>query len=143
MPLAWLSVHAVHVCHAGLREEKEPRGPQVVSTVNPTPTHCSRSIQGPLGTCQWPWRAAQNRGGTPLLLARDTAAPRSSSSSQISTFPLPAAAVRARQRGKRGLSVGAERGPQAPYHLQCWCPCPLNQGGLCDGQDPLSTAACH
>lgn len=48
-------------------------------------------------TCQCPCRTAQKSGGTPRLLVLVTAAPRSSSNSQTSSFPLPAAAVRAEE----------------------------------------------
>lgn len=48
-------------------------------------------------TCQWPCRTAQSSGGTPLLLALVTAAPCPRSNLHTSSFPLPAAAVRARE----------------------------------------------
>ena len=70
------------------------------------PLTVSEALGGPLRTCQCPWRAAQNRGGTPLLLVRDTAAPRSSSSSHTSSFPRPAAAVRAEASHREDSLLG-------------------------------------
>lgn len=99
----------------------QQRASRATGALNSEPNPHLRFLKqlGPPGTCQCPWRAAQNRGGTPLLLARDTAAPRPSSSSQASSFPLPAAAVRARGGVGEPL-VGAEPGPRGPRLTTAW-----------------------
>lgn len=81
-------------------------------TQSPLPTSLT------LGTCQCPWRAAQNRGRTPLLLVRATAAPRSSNSSHTSSLPRPAAAVRAveKQRARDPLVAGKLPLASGPLH---------------------------
>lgn len=56
-------------------------------------------------TCQWPCRTAQRSGTTPLLLALLTAAPCPSSNLHTSSFPLPAAAVSARE--SIGISISS------------------------------------
>lgn len=95
---------------------EKPRAQGRWATVNSIPPAASAASTGPPGTCQCPWRAAQNKGGTPLLLVRDTAAPCSSSSSHTSSLPLPAAAVRARGRSQERGSLLVRGGPKFSRH---------------------------
>lgn len=82
-------------------EAHRPRNTAIVHSVTLS-THSGVCVC----TCQCPWRAAQNRGGTPLRLVLDTAAPCSSSSSHTASFPRPAAAVRAKgEEQKRELAA--------------------------------------
>lgn len=123
----------------------QQRASRATGALNSEPNPHLRFLKqlGPPGTCQCPWRAAQNRGGTPLLLARDTAAPRPSSSSQASSFPLPAAAVRARGRVGGAVSRCRARASRAStYHCLGTCSLLLNLAGLCMyGISDQSTAA--
>lgn len=123
----------------------QQRASRATGALNSEPNPHLRFLKqlGPPGTCQCPWRAAQNRGGTPLLLARDTAAPRPSSSSQASSFPLPAAAVRARGRVGGAVSRCRARASRASTdHCLGTCSLLPNLGGLCMyGISDQSTAA--
>lgn len=116
------------------RSLRQQRASKATGALNSQPNPHLRFLKqlGPPNTCQCPWRAAQNRGGTPLLLVRDTAAPCSSSSSQASSFPLPAAAVRARGRVEGAVSRCRARVSQAStYHCLGACSLLPNLGGLC------------